>query len=333
MRQTYLIFSICIALALVGTAEAASKYKVTPRVIDQEVDRRDIFTEFITLENLSTHKISIYPTVNEIVTTAGGDIAEFVPPSMERNKAESITTWIEITRAGIELLPGEVREIPISFQIHKDAPAGNYQAFIGFGTGHNRDIAMRQVAEGQAPGTIITLAVEQNQTEFLKLGKFTIDKFVVEPDNNAITYTLANPGEAPVIPTGEIIFYNGRGEEVNAIPVNPDKQSLVPGQETSYTTNAPTAGMLGKYKAFLSVDYGSAQVASVYDTVYYYAAPWQKLAIIFVGVMVLAITLTLLLYRRMQASAPEHSDGTATVPLYVYEGTSPEQEHDINLKK
>ena len=333
MKNFTLFLFFIIFFGIAYDVESATRYKVTPRVIDKEVSARDIFTEFITIENLSPHKIDVYPTVNEITVDGGGDIAEFVPASMEKNKAESITTWISLSRSGQELLPGETIELPLSFRIHKDTPSGAYQAFIGFGTGRNRDIAEKQVLEGQAPGVIVTLAVDQNQTEFIKLDKFSVERFILEPNNNGIQYILKNPGDTSVVPTGEVIFYNGRGDEVGAINVNPDNVSLVPGQETIFSANAPMAGLLGKYKAFLSVDYGSEQIASVYDTAYFYVMPWHKLLAIFGTVMVLAVILTVMLHRRMQVAGGTITEEVSKLRVHVYEGTSPEQKHDINLKK
>lgn len=328
----FLLTLISLGFLAINDAEAATKYKVTPRVIDKEVDRRDIFTEIITVENLSPSKITIFPIVNAIEVDSGGDITEFVPQSIDKNKAESITSWISIRRAGLELQIGEKVDIPISFHIHQDAVPGNYQAFVGFATGQNILIAEKQVIEGQAPGTTVTLAVEQNQTEFLKLKSFSIERFVLEPENQAIKYTLSNPGEVAIVPRGEIIFYNGRGDEAGSVEVNPEQESLVPGQETTFTLAAPTDGYFGKYKAFLSVDYGTTQISSVYDTVYFYVVPWQRILIIFAIVLLLTIILVVLIHRSLRPKQLEDDPDVIRLPLHQYEGVSSDKDHDINLK-
>lgn len=321
---------LLLLIALFPLFAEANTYKVTPLIIDREVEARDIFSETITITNNKNHKIRVYPSVNEVAVDAGGDITSFVPPSMA-DGAETVTSWLSISRAKQEVGPGETVQVPLHVKVHPNAEPGVYHAFIGFGSGGNRPAAEQQVKSGQAPGVIVTLSVDQDQTEFLKLDRFMVDRFVTSPENESVQYVLENPGEAPVVPTGEIIFYNSRGEEVAAVPVNPDGDTLAPGQESTYTTRAPTDGMLGKYKAFLSVDYGSEQVASVYDTVFFYAVPWQQLLIVFGVLLFVAAVLTVFLHRRYAAG--DEYDDADHVPMFVRESRSEDKDHDINLKK
>lgn len=319
---------MCILL-IPGVVDARG-YKVTPRVIDKEVKQRDIFTETITITNNNNYTLNIYATVNAVSVDEGGDIVDFTAPSVSDGTVTP-TSWIELKRSRISIPAGGTREVPLGIKIHPKAEAGVYHVLLGFGSGINRPEAERQVKQGTAPTIMLTLSVEQNKTEFLKLSRFLIDRFVTKPENSAITYTLSNPGTADVVPTGEIIFSNSRGEEVATIAVNPNKELLTPGQETTFSTAAPTDDMLGKYKAFLTVDYGTEQLASVYDTAFFYVVPWQKLLIIFLILLIVTTVATVLLHRRMNAGYEEvdHEE----VPLFLSDTQSEEHEHDINLRK
>ncbi len=304
-------------------------YKVTPLVIDEELKQRDIVTKTIKIENNANYKVSIFPTVNEI-TKSAGDVTEFVPASVSDGKL-SVTSWIEVTRAVLELAPGEVREIPLTIRIHPQASAGEYHALIGFGTGRNRDDAERQVRAGNAPGVVLRIAVDKNKTEFLKLGQFSIDRFVVNKDNQAVHYKLANPGSSVVIPEGEIIIYNTKGVEIEAIDVNPEKTPLAPGQVTEYSSQIPTDGLFGRYKAMLTVDYGTSQRASVYGTEFFYALPWQKLAI--VGIVLLLICIAIVVYLHRKYNFDMEEQDINHISLIKRETISLAKDHDINLKK
>lgn len=308
----------------------ADTYKVTPRIIDRDVKQRDIFTETITITNSKQHAINVYPSVNEVSVTDTEDIINFTAPSVSDNKTTA-TSWLSISRARITIASGQSVDIPLNIKIHPEAESGVYHVFVGFGTGSNRPEAEAQVANGEAPGVIITLSVDQEKNEFLKLDQFTIDTFVTDSDNNAVTYTLRNPGSAEVSPTGEIIFSNSRGEEVAAIPVNPDADVLIPGQEVTYSASVPVSGTPGKYKAFLSVDYGTNQRASVYDTEFFYVLPWKKILLIFATLLLFALLFTVLLLHKF--GRYEHEHDADEVPMFIRESQSEEKEHDINLKK
>jgi hypothetical protein len=330
MHLRKISLTLLLVCIFAPSASEANGYKVTPLIIDKEVSARDIFSESITITNNNGHKIRVYPTVNVVSIDEGGDITSFTPPSMSDNTVTP-SSWVQIKRGRTEIEPGDSVELPLQFKIHPEAEPGVYHLVIGFGTGKNRDVAQKKVQDGIAPSTIVTLKIDQDQTEFLKLGRFIVDRFVTSPENKAVQYTLTNPGEATVVPTGEVIFYDSRGAEVAAIPVNPDQESLTPGQETTYTIAAPIDGLLGRYKAFLSVDYGTEQIASVYDTTFFYAAPWRTLLVLFGSVLGFAVILTILLHRRFGRVDYEDGDGDH-VPMFLRESVSEDKDHDINLK-
>ena len=289
-------------------------------------------TRNITIENHASHRINVFASANEVAVDEGGDILDFSPPSMS-DRTVSVTSWLQISGSVLELDPGETMELPLTIMVHHEAKPGIYHAFVGFGSGTNRDIAEKQVRDGVAPGVIVTLSVDQQQTEFLKLNTFVIERFVITADNNAVTYTLKNPGTATVVPRGEIILSDGRGEEVASIKVNSDGEELLPGKEKIYQATIPTEGLLGKYKAFLSVDYGTSQVASVYDTAFFYVVPWKQLLAIFIGILLSVIILSVYFHRRYAVEDDDDEHGAEYVPLYVRESASQEQDHDINLKQ
>lgn len=332
MRTIFFLSLITFILtACMPNQVLAAAYKVTPRIIDVEVKPRDIFSRDITLTNNTNHNLNLYAAVNQVTVDEGGDITSFSPPSVSDNTITP-TSWVSITRGRISLSAGQTKTVPLDFKIHPQAEAGVYHMVVGFGAGHNRAVSEAQIRDGSAPGTVLTISVDQERSEFLKLKRFLIDRFVIKPDNKAISYTLDNPGETNVTPTGEIIISNSRGEEVAAVPINPDKETLAPGQETTYVIDAPTEGLTGRYKAFLTVDYGTEQLASVYDTAFFNVVPWQKLLILFIVVLAFAILLTVYLHRKM-GGRHEYEDEHEEVPLFIRESLSEDQDHDINLKK
>ncbi|MCB9811889.1 hypothetical protein H6783_03170 [Candidatus Nomurabacteria bacterium] len=328
----YLFYSLLwfVCIVPLGTSAQAINHKVTPRVIDLAVEPRDIISRTITVENFNHYKLTVYPTVNVVAVDEGGDIIDFTAPAASDNTVTP-SSWIEIARGGQELMPGETIEIPLTIHIHPHAVPGVYYVFIGFGTGRNSTIAAEQVEKGIAPGVIVTLAVAQNKKEFLKLDNFIVKRFVFDEQNEAITYTLTNPGEAEIAPTGEIIISDSKGVEVTTLPVNADHSVLTPGQESSFTVSVPTAGLLGRYKAFLTIDYGTEDIASVYDTAYFYVIPWVKLLLLFLFLLVVALLAATLWYRKLHQYHGAIEEDHHELPLFIKEGTSAVKDHDIDL--
>jgi hypothetical protein len=174
------------------------------------------------------------------------------------------------------------------------------------------------------------LGIAQPRGSQLRLDTFIVDRFVFDSQTQSVTYTVENPGEIAVVPTGEIIFYNARGAEVGATKVNPEGVSLAPKEKKTLTATAPADGLMGKYKAFLMVEYADSQMASVYDTTFFYVLPWGQLFGFLLLLLLLGTVTFALLHRRYKR--PSTVVSHASLPLHIYEGVSDQKDHDINLK-
>ncbi len=316
--------------AVPSLAHAEISYTVQPLIIDTEAQPRDILTKTITITNNGSQPVTIYPSVNNISLTDGGTIQEFLPAVMS-DRTTSLASWIEISRKGIDIPNGTSKTVDVTLRINPNPVPGVYHAFVGFGFGGNQLEAEDQVARGKAPGTIVTVTIKDNKREFLKLSRFIIDRFVTGGGNEAAVYSIRNPGDETLIPTGEIILYDNRGAEVGSLPVNADKESIPPGEEREFKAEVPSRGLFGKYKAFLSVEYGTAQLASVQDTAYFYVFPFKIIMSILGGVSILVIIIALYLHRRYFDDSPV--DDSDPLPLHIRDTVSEAAHHDIDLSK
>lgn len=312
--------------------QAAVNYTVTPRVIDVSAEARDIIERTITITNNANYTTSIFPSVNEIALNEGGDIVDFKGPTMV-DRTSSITTWLEVSRREINIPVGESYELPITIRMNPNTQPGEYHALIGFGSGRNRDEAEKLVQEGRAPAVVVTIRVENKAVEHVDLKGFIIDKFITSSENQSARYILNNPGDTTVTPTGEIVFYDGNGKEIASINANPDNISLEPGEEIEVKAQVPIGGLLGKYKAFLNVNYGTEQLASVYDTEFFYVIPWKKLLFVFLLLLFSAIIITVFLYRKYGIDEENDDDDVHHLQFRFKDEPSELKEHDINLKK
>lgn len=326
-------FALLAAVVWQPTAASAATYSVSPLIIDLELEKRDIITKQVTITNQDRKQIRVYPSVHAVNLADSGAIESFVEPSMVQDRSSSVTSWIQVTRGRIVIPPGESKTVPITFKVHPDAQAGEYHAIVGFGDGSNSPQAEQKVRSGTAPAVVIRIAVDQVQNQFLRLERFAVERFVTDTSTSSLSYTLHNPGDDPVTPAGEIIFYDNRGNEVASTPVNPDGTVVEPGKKVAITNAGPTDLGMGKYKAFLSVEYGEHLTASVHDTSFFYVLPLTQLLLIFVVVLVFGLLLALYIHRRYGTVEDDGDDMTADVPMFVRSDRSAAKDHDIDLSK
>jgi hypothetical protein len=326
------LITLATVLLISVPSLAAASFTVTPLLIDRDVEPRDILTEEITITNVSSVPLRLFASVNEIVLDEGGGIKEFVSPSVADSSVE-VTSWIEVRRGRISIAPGETVTVPVTLRISPTAKPGNYQAFIGFAHGSNVDEAQAKIFAGAGIGSIVRVQIEDDVNVLLRLMRFSVDRFVTTLKEHSVSFSMENPGDVALVPDGEIIIYNTRGEEVTSYPVNAERAEIAPGSVKDFSVPIIPDGLFGRYKAYLTLEYGDTQRAALYDTTFFYAVPVPMLVGIFVAILC-TVLLMLFLLRHRFAHDHHHDDDDGHVTLYVRPGVAREEvPHDIDLKK
>jgi len=311
-----------------GLSVLAADFTVAPLAYNYDLERRDIVNGLITVTNPTDRKLRLYASVNEVATDGDGIIQSFTPPSMT-DRTSDPTSWIQITRARLEVPAGEQLEVPYTVKLHPQTDPGQYSVFIGFAAASNQPQAKQLIRAGRGIGTLLNIDVAQENNQFLRLERFSVDRFV-NGEGGSLTFTVHNPGQAPVTPSGDVTFFNTRGEEIVAVPINDAAVLVEEKQNHTFELALPADLALGKYKAFLSLEYGTKQRAAVTDSEFFYVAPLTQLILLFLGLMVIVVVITLLVYRRYDDGP---FDGTEAVAMYISSSPSPAADHDIDLKQ
>ncbi len=277
MRVYITIFLILFSISPLFVS-AADRISLSPAVIDEKALARDIISETITVTNLTSHVVDVYPIVNNIDVEDGKQ--EFL------NRADidlktSLANWIEIPRAALELQPGESRDVNVTIKVNLNAVPGTYHALISFMWGGSRAQAEANVKFGVS--TAVNIEVIEDVQERLQLGSFTSKELFFPTPDVSFTYDLENIGNKDLVPKGEVRIYDRKGQEVGSVPANSDSAVIAP-NETGQIASAWTATRgFGKYKALLDIEYGSSQLGTVNDTIYFWVVPWKTILGLFIS--------------------------------------------------
>lgn len=330
--KSFLLGAILVSqLALPASLVLASGIDVRPFLIDVELQQRESQTQNITLKNnYPTRKAILYATVNEISVAADGEIKEFVSPVMT-DRTNTVTSWVEISRARLEVLPGEALAVPLTIKVHPYAKPGIYHVFIGIVEASKRPTAEAIALAGDAQGVIVKVTVADERQDSMRISQFLIDRFVTGAGSKSISIEVENMGDLPSAPRGEIIFYDSRGVEVDSVTLQSNQQ-IEPGQSAIIETAVPLAASLGRFKANVALSYGDNQRAALHDTTYFYMLPWHIILLIISVIIVVSLLITLLLRRAFTTQRDDEAGDE--VVMYVKDGHTPQpQDHDIDLKK
>jgi hypothetical protein len=326
------LLSVVSSFVPVKVLYAATNFSVSPLLIDHTSEGRDIFTRSITLTNLESRPTRVYASVHEVKVGDKTEILDFVPASMS-DRSTSVTSWIEITRGRLELPPSGILEVPLTVRVHPETPPGVYHAYIGFASGANRDEIEAKIKSGQGTGVLLKISIANKQRELLHLVNFVTDRFSFGVDKNNLTYIVENTGDVPLTPVGEIIVYDAKGKELTSLLLNSEAVQILPGERTEFTEPLPFTDRLGKNKAYLTLEYGTANQANVFDTAFYYSVPWYYLAGAAAMLFALLLIVALVFRRAYQNPDAAYEDGVYEVPMYVKESHLHDAyDHDLNLK-
>lgn len=289
--------------------------QLTPIVINEKAKARDIIKKDLLLTNNTSRKMNLYISVQNIDPNAGSQ--QFLSPGAS-DLSTSLANWIEITRGVVELGPGDSRRVPYLIHVNLSAKPGIYFAEIRVREGRTRAEAE---AKEDGPRMLVNLEVLDDARERLQLGRFTTDTSVVLGNTIGFSYLLENTGNRLLEPRGSIRIFNRRGEEVGSVPVNADGEEITPQNKKQLAAAWSASGRFGKYKAFLDLEYGENQLASVQDTLYFWVFPWKEIFAALIGVLVLGVFGTVIIHLRTVAS-PVRANASARYE--AYDDTVPE---------
>jgi hypothetical protein len=296
--------------------EESPRYSVTPVVTNEKAKPRDIIKKELVVTNNTGQRIDLYITVENVDPQKG--VQGFQGPT-EGDLSTSLANWVEITRGVIELGPQESRKIPYLIHVNLTAKPGSYFSELRF-----RDGSTRAEAEAKEGGAVLMLNLEvlDDAMEKLQLGTFSTDDSVILGRDVGFSYLLENIGNRDIEPRGSIRIFNRKGEEVGSIPLNADGVEIAPENTEQLASVWSASGRFGKYKAFLDLEYGENQLASVQDTVYFWVFPWKEILATLIGVLVLAIIGTFVIHMRAMARPRPVYAIADTVPVVPEQGVN-----------
>jgi hypothetical protein len=289
IKFKYLIYSAgCLFFLLpfaACRAADASPVVVTPSIIDEQAEVRDILEYSIKLKNNAANKIELYPFVNDLKKNEGEQ--PFINPE-DLDKTVSLARWIEVSRAVIELNPGEEKIIPVKISINPAAAPGMYFAAITFGQGSNRELAEQNRQATNQPEVLLNIEIEEHVVEKVENGVFKTERSLNFNGQVNFLLSVKNIGNKAIRPKGSIIIYNRRGAEIGALPINQEQTAIEPQAAADFKPAWDSGRVSGRLKAKLELEYGDSR-KDINDAIYFWVLPWQFLAI-FLTLLLAAIS-------------------------------------------
>ena len=285
--------------------DLSASFSVSPHIIDDSGLPGDSVSETITLKNKKDSRLNVFVTVNNVSFDEDGGIEDF---EIKRglDKADSLANWVSITRAPLELDPGESMDIPITVSIDPNAKEGNYHAYVFFGEGFLRSEAESNVSRDRA--TLLSINVGDDSEEILQLVEFSPESQYMSGSPINFNIELENRGETVLTPRGEMIIYNKNGRESGSVDINPKLLSVDPGESISLPVEWDGDLDWGRQRSRISISYGSKGNRMVIeDSTFFTILPIIPLTVIFVVLLSFIIFLINLIHKNQEKNFSQNA--------------------------
>ncbi len=262
---------------------------VEPSLIERKAQARDILEFSVTITNQSNSMARFYSLIKNI---SGPEQEE------KLEKANSLMNWIEISRGRIEVAAGEKKEISFSVKIPFNALPGKYYSAILFVQGSTFSDAETNALKYQQPTLLLNIEIQENIVEKAEIKKFQTNKNIFLKPPIQFILEVKNIGNKEITPSGSIYIYDKRGKEIGEI--NLPKKNILAGEINNFNVSWQGEQKMGKYKAFLFLEYGEQSKGTLQDTIYFWILPMKFLIFLFGGILVLVFVLVFLIINKIK---------------------------------
>ncbi len=264
---------------------AGGTFIVSPEVLDFKLHPGESKTVEVNLKNLMKARfVTAYAFVKDIGN------------GFDTDDRSSLSRWIYIPRSN-EIKPGGDATISLAINSNSLASVGNYHAEIYFGEGTDYEDARNRMDTSQK--MIVNVEIYNDIRERLQLNSFLSKRDIYISFPAVLSYEIENVGDTDMSPTGKMIIYDNRGEQIEERSIIDEPFLLKPKEKKKmeFILNQPEAK--GKYKAFLTIDYGKA---SLHDSVSFTVLPTKKIGLIFLVAIIILLFLINLFYKFYERS-------------------------------
>ncbi|MCK5320266.1 hypothetical protein KAJ61_02655 [Candidatus Parcubacteria bacterium] len=302
------IFLFIFIVADKAQAQSSAGIKISPVKTEEMVDPGEVFKSQIKVTNESGETRTFYVYLRDFKSEGESGMAKLVIPGTE--EGYYLASWIDVSREGIELSPGQERTVPFTVDVPENIGPGGYFGAIILGTEPPRIHKQNEekgagMSIAQQTASLLLLRVRGDVFEEAHIREFNTDKdFYNTPFLVDFLIRIENVGNVHIKPHGAISIKNMFGKEVRILKINEKGGNILPRSIRRFSANIwEGKNAFGKYTATLGITYGVSAneggqgKSSLVAVKTFWIIPWQIIIPVFLtllfisGIFILLIKL------------------------------------------
>lgn len=269
---------------LYGFAQGTLSLSVTPALYDIAVDPAQEWNSVVRIINSNPYELTVYTRVVNFQPKGESGQGEFVPILSSETDGGTLAEWVTINNRPLTIPAEQSVDVPFKVIIPDDAPPGGHFAAILVGTEPPPSEEVVRVRTSQIVTSLLFLNVSGDIVEDGHIRSFAVAKSILNEPVVDFSLRFENRGNIHLRPEGNITIYNMWGKERGVIPINRQTNfgNVLPESirkfDFSWQTER-TFSDIGRYKAVVSLAYGSEERKFESRTVYFWVIPFKAVGI------------------------------------------------------
>lgn len=281
-----------------GTANSAGTgqaLEIAPPVVNLTVNPGQVIKTQISLRDVAKNDLIVTNEINDFVASGeDGTPKILLSENEERGNPFSIRSWLDPIPQ-TRLAPQQIRVIPVTIKVPKDASPGGHYGVIRF-TGRPPGVEGTGVGLSASIGSLFLIRVNGDVKETLSTTEFSINqggkaKSLIQKTPFTIVERLLNTGNTHEQPAGNVIVYDMFNKPVGGVSINTPPRNILPSSTRKFEqqfdkTVIGNKRLFGRYKAVMNVNYG-AKKQTLTEELTFWVIPYSLIGIIIVALIVL----------------------------------------------
>lgn len=303
---TCILTLTCLAAASLAHAanETGQALEIAPPVVNLTADPGEVKNVNINLRDISSSTLVVTGAVNDF-TASGEDGTPKVLLDEGESSPYSIKPWIDPLQQ-LTLEPRQVKSLPVTIRVPKDAAPGGYYGVIRF-TANAPGVTGNGVSLSASLGALIFIRVNGDAKESVSFEEFyTTSKDGARTglfESQPVTFAarIKNDGNVHEQPTGQIAVKDLFGNTVTNVNMNLERRNILPGSIRKFEasmdkTNIGDRFLFGYYTAKITLTYGSDNQTTTAD-LSFWVIPWRLVLTVLGAVIILVFVIRFLVKR------------------------------------
>jgi hypothetical protein len=328
-KSHVLFFAVLFVLAspLYSRAEGLS-FSITPTIFDMAAMPGQAWDTSLKIVNNNPFELTVYATPVNFEPRGERGYGSFLPVAPTESNGVTLAEWMTVPAESIVIPKESSVALPVSIRVPADAAPGGHYAAIMVGTRPpERDGSLR-ITTSQIITSLFFVRIAGDVVEHGEVRTFRGVHYVTGKPEMAFELRFENKGNVHLLPRGEIVIKNMWGKERGIIPINQDGNfgNVLPESirqfDFSWTGEASMFD-IGRYKAELTLGYGTEEKKFTTRATAFWVIPVKPLLIFVVSIVAIVwfVTRSVRAYirymLRMSGIDPDATPTTSARPRYV----------------